>query len=99
MPITREDLRKYYIENEKAKQPELLKKIIENIRDEVLRANYAGKTMYVTPPLVYQDDFIIQLVEILKMLFSDSEVVAMKAQDQYGFVIVVNWILDTEDSL
>jgi hypothetical protein len=99
MPITREDLRNYYIENEKAKQPELLKKIIENIRDEVLRANYAGKTMYVTPPLVYQDDFIIQLVEILKMLFSDSEVVAMKAQDQYGCVIVVNWILDTEKSL
>lgn len=99
MPITREDLRKYYIENEKAKQPELIKKLVENIRDEVLRANYAGKTMYVTPVLVYQDEFVIQLVDILKMLFSDSEVVAMRAPDQYGIVIVVNWILDTEDSL
>ena len=99
MPITREDLRKYYIENEKAKQPELLKKIIENIRDEVLRANYTGKTMYVTPPLVYQEDFIIQLVEILKLLFCDSEIVAMKAPEQYGIVIAINWILDTETSL
>ena len=99
MPITREDLRKYYIENEKAKQPELLKRIVENIRDEILRANYAGKTMYVTPILVYQDEFIIQLVDIMKLLFCDSEVVAMKAPDQYGIVIVINWILDTETSL
>ena len=99
MPITREDLRNYYIENEKAKQPELLKKIIENIRDEVLRANYAGKTRYITPTMVYQDEFVIQLVDILKLLFCDSEVVAMRAPDQYGIVIVVNWILDTEDSL
>jgi hypothetical protein len=99
MPITREDLRKYYIENEKAKQPELLKKLVENIRDEVLRANYAGKTMYVTPVLVYQDEFVIQLVDILKMMFSDSEVVAMRAPDQYGIVIAINWILDNEDSL
>ena len=30
----------------------------------------------------------------MKLLFCDSEVVALKAPDQYGIMIVINWVLD-----
>ena len=98
LTISRDDLHKLYVESEVSRNEKLIKREIEGIRVEILRANIAGKTSYETK--FYHETYRGCFLSELQKIFIDSKIKYVTATneqlDDPLCYFVIDWSLDRE---
>ena len=98
--LSRDDLHKLFVESEVTKNEKLIKREIEGIRVEVLRANIAGKTVYETK--CYHETFRDCFLNELQKLFIDSKIRYIKTSynehiKEHLCYFIIDWSIDIEE--
>ena len=70
--ITRNDLYHLYVANQEKQR--MLKNDVYRVRAEVMKANETGETIYILPPIIYNDDYLQTFINEIKAIFIDSTI-------------------------